>query len=35
ALARAHGSAALIATHNEHLAANMDRCLRLHDGRIA
>lgn len=34
-LARAHGSAALIATHNEHLAANMDRALRLHDGLLA
>ncbi len=33
-LARAHGSAALIATHNEHLAANMDRALRLHDGLL-
>lgn len=31
-LTRAQGSAALIATHNERLAARMDRVLRLHDG---
>lgn len=34
ALVRDHGSAALVATHNERLAARMDRVLRLHDGRI-
>lgn len=34
-LVRDHGSAALVATHNERLAARMDRVLRLHDGRIA
>lgn len=33
-LVRDHGSAALVATHNERLAARMDRVLRLHDGRI-
>lgn len=32
ALVRQSGSAALIATHNERLAARMDRVLRLHDG---
>ncbi len=32
ALTRAQGSAALVATHNERLAARMDRVLRLHDG---
>jgi lipoprotein-releasing system ATP-binding protein len=31
-LVRGHGSAALIATHNERLAARMDRVVRLHDG---
>ena len=31
-LVRGQGSAALIATHNERLAARMDRVLRLHDG---
>ena len=31
-LVRAHGSAALIATHNERLAAQMDRVVRLHEG---
>ena len=34
ALVRDNGSAALVATHNERLAARMDRVLRLHDGRI-
>jgi lipoprotein-releasing system ATP-binding protein len=32
ALVREQGSAALIATHNERIAARMDRCVRLHDG---
>ncbi|MEQ1687376.1 MAG: ABC transporter ATP-binding protein [Sphingopyxis sp.] len=31
-LVRAHGSAALVATHNEQLASRMDRVVRLHDG---
>lgn len=31
-LVRGEGSAALIATHNERIAARMDRTLRLHDG---
>jgi lipoprotein-releasing system ATP-binding protein len=31
-LVRGEGSAALVATHNERLAARMDRVLRLHDG---
>ncbi|WP_435417434.1 ABC transporter ATP-binding protein [Parerythrobacter aurantius] len=31
-LVRGEGSAALIATHNERLAAKMDRIVRLHDG---
>ena len=35
ALVREEGSAALVATHNERLAARMDRTLRLHDGRLA
>jgi lipoprotein-releasing system ATP-binding protein len=33
-LVRGEGSAALIATHNERIAARMDRCVRLHDGRL-
>ena len=33
-LVRAEGSAALIATHNERLAAKMDRVLRLHEGKL-
>jgi lipoprotein-releasing system ATP-binding protein len=33
-LVRGEGSAALVATHNERLAAKMDRVLRLHDGRL-
>ena len=35
ALVRGEGSAALVATHNERLAARMDRVVRLHDGRLA
>jgi len=31
-LVRGEGSAALVATHNERLAARMDRVLRLHEG---
>ena len=31
-LVRAHGSAALVATHNEQLAKRMDRVIRLHEG---
>lgn len=31
-LVRGQGSAALVATHNERLAARMDRVVRLHDG---
>ena len=33
-LVRGEGSATLVATHNERLAARMDRVLRLHDGRL-
>jgi lipoprotein-releasing system ATP-binding protein len=33
-LVRGEGSAALVATHNERLAAKMDRILRLHDGKL-
>jgi lipoprotein-releasing system ATP-binding protein len=33
-LVRGHGSAALVATHNERLAARMDRVVRLHEGRL-
>ncbi len=33
-LVRDEGSAALVATHNERLAARMDRILRLHEGRL-
>ena len=33
-LVREEGSAALVATHNERIAAKMDRVLRLHDGVI-
>ena len=32
ALVRGEGSAALVATHNERLAARMDRVVRLHEG---
>lgn len=34
-LVREEGSAALVATHNERLAKQMDRVLRLHEGRLA
>ena len=34
ALVRGQGSAALVATHNERLAARMDRVWRLHDGVV-
>jgi lipoprotein-releasing system ATP-binding protein len=34
-LVRGHNSAALIATHNERLAARMDRVVRLVEGRLA
>jgi lipoprotein-releasing system ATP-binding protein len=34
-LVRGEGSAALVATHNERIAAKMDRILRLHDGHLA
>lgn len=33
-LVRGEGAAALVATHNERLAAKMDRVVRLHDGRL-
>ena len=33
-LVRGQGSSALVATHNERLAARMDRVVRLHEGRI-
>jgi len=33
-LVRGEGCAALVATHNERIAAKMDRVLRLHDGRL-
>ena len=33
-LVRGQGSAALVATHNERLAARMDRVVRLHEGHI-
>ena len=33
-LVRDEGSAALVATHNERIAAKMDRVLRLHEGVI-
>ena len=33
-LVRGEGSAALVATHNERMAAKMDRVLRLHEGRL-
>ena len=33
-LVRQEGSAALVATHNERLAAKMDRVVRLHDGHL-
>ena len=34
ALVRGEGSAALVATHNERLAARMDRVVRLHEGHL-
>ncbi len=34
ALVRDEGSSAIVATHNERLAAKMDRVFRLHDGRL-
>ena len=34
-LVRGEGAAALVATHNERLAARMDRVVRLHDGLLA
>jgi lipoprotein-releasing system ATP-binding protein len=34
ALVREQGSSALVATHNEALAARMDRVVRLHEGRL-
>ncbi|WP_260599143.1 ABC transporter ATP-binding protein [Sphingomonas endolithica] len=34
-LVRDEGSAALVATHNERIAAKMDRVVRLHEGRLA
>ena len=33
-LVRGEGSAALVATHNERLAAKMDRVVRLHEGKL-
>ena len=33
-LVRGQGSAALVATHNERLAAKMDRVVRLHEGML-
>jgi lipoprotein-releasing system ATP-binding protein len=33
-LVREEGSAAVVATHNERLAARMDRVVRLHEGRL-
>ena len=33
-LVRGEGAAALVATHNERLAARMDRVVRLHEGRL-
>ncbi|MGC1269488.1 MAG: ATP-binding cassette domain-containing protein, partial [Croceibacterium sp.] len=33
-LVRGTGSAALVATHNERLAARMDRVVRLHEGLL-
>jgi lipoprotein-releasing system ATP-binding protein len=33
-LVRGEGSAALVATHNERIAAKMDRVVRLHDGKL-
>jgi lipoprotein-releasing system ATP-binding protein len=33
-LVRGEGSAALVATHNERIAAKMDRVVRMHEGRL-
>ncbi len=33
-LVRGQGSAAIVATHNERLAARMDRVVRLHEGKL-
>jgi len=33
-LVRHEGSAALVATHNERIAAKMDRIVRLHEGHL-
>jgi len=33
-LVRGHGSSALVATHNERLAARMDRVVRLNEGLL-
>jgi lipoprotein-releasing system ATP-binding protein len=33
-LVRGEGCAALVATHNERIAAKMDRVVRLHEGRL-
>jgi lipoprotein-releasing system ATP-binding protein len=33
-LVRGEGSAALVATHNERLASQMDRVVRLHEGKL-
>ena len=33
-LVRGEGSAALVATHNERIAAKMDRVVRLHEGQL-
>ncbi|WP_432815582.1 ABC transporter ATP-binding protein [Sphingorhabdus sp.] len=34
ALVREEGASAIVATHNERLAAKMDRIVRLHDGKL-
>ena len=34
-LVRGEGSAAVVATHNERLAASMDRVVRLHEGLLS
>ena len=34
ALVREEGSSAIVATHNERLAAKMDRIVRLHEGKV-
>ena len=33
-LVKGEGSAALVATHNERIAAKMDRILHLHEGHL-